>query len=300
MWYNVGMMTYVVTTRDAKGERVEEEFSAEDRADLFRQLAACGKRAISIREGTTGKRRAPRMPIAAPRKAHVIAAAAIVVVLAAAAILLLSRKGSEPKRGADGRKRAIPVAAAATNAAHKAEAERTSARTVDEAIQKVPALERPPIKVRELTPEEWDRLTNRTFKTGTEQLMSWVFATEVGDMPMPIPHISEEDRQNIVAILISKNEISENDSERTKECKNAVAAAKKEMIKYLKEGGDPDEFLQYYHQELKRAFEVRNEAINQIQEVWDEDPALGEEFLDKINEKFESEGIKAIRKEQFE
>ena len=174
------------------------------------------------------------------------------------------------------------------------------ARKVDEAVSRVPSLEKPPIKLRTLTPEEWDRLTNRTFRTGTEQLMSWVFSTEVGDMPMPIPPIGDEDRRNIVAILISRNEILESDSERTKECKAAVAAAKKEMMQYLKEGGDPDDFLQYYHQELRRAFEVRNDAISQIQEVWDEDPALGEAFLDRINEKLGSEGIKVINKEQFE
>lgn len=130
--------------------------------------------------------------------------------------------------------------------------------------------------------------------------MSWIFTTEVGDMPMPIPPISKEDRENIVAMLISKNEIKDTDSERVKDCKEQVQLAKKEMIKYLKEGGDPDDFLQYYYQELKSSFELRQDAIRLAEELYEEDPEAGSEYVDKINERFADQGIKPIRKEQFE
>ena len=135
---------------------------------------------------------------------------------------------------------------------------------------------------------------HQTFKTGMEQLMSWVFSTEVGEMPMPIPPIPEEDLNNIAAILTSKNEVDEKDSERAAECKALVDYAKKEMIKFIKDGGEPDDFLRYYHRELRKAFEMRNEAIDQVEALRAEDPELAIAFAKRINEKFEEEGIKRI------
>lgn len=173
-------------------------------------------------------------------------------------------------------------------------------KTVEEAVAQVEEAPKPVMKMRRLSPEEWDRLTNRTFKTGTEQLMSWVFSTTPGDMPMPIPNISEEDRQNLVSILISKNKIAEKDDEKTAFCKEQVDLAKKEMAKYIGDGGDPDDFLQYYFQELKLAFDKRNDAISTLQETGEEDPELAELMRVEINKKFEEQGIKAINKEAIQ
>ena len=297
------MVTYVVTTRDAKGAKHEEEILAENRADLFRQLEASGRRAVSVREGKLKKRRASGVSGGGrPTVLRGAVAGAFVVLLASAVFFFFSRKEMPTTdKGKATRKSSVAeVAPAVSRKTTEGNLPQTKARSIEAAMERLSTPEKTPIKLRALTPEEWDQLTNRTFKTGTEQLMSWVFSTEPGDMPMPIPRISDEDRKNIVGILISKNEIKDSDSERTIECKEAVAAAKREMMQYLKEGGDPDDFLQYYSQELKRAFEMRNEAVNQVQEVWDEDPELGKEFLDKINERFKEEGIKEIKKEQFE
>ena len=297
------MATYVVTTRDAKGSKVEEEISAEDRADLFRQLEASGRRAISVREGKLKKRRASGVSGGGrPTVLRGAVAGVLVVLLVSAVFFFLYRKDVPVTDKGNARRKSgvAEVTPAASRRTMAVDSQQPKARSMEAAMERLSKPEKPPIKLRTLTPEEWDQLTNRTFKTGTEQLMSWVFSTEPGDMPMPIPRISEEDRKNIVGILISKNEIKDSDSERTIECKEAVAAAKKEMMHYLREGGDPDDFLQYYSQELKRAFEVRSEAISQIQEVWDEDPELGKEFLDKINERLKEEGIKEIKREQFE
>jgi mevalonate kinase len=51
---------------------------------------------------------------------------------------------------------------------------------------------------------------------------------------------------------------------------------------------------------LKSAFELRNEAVSQISEVWEENPELAKQFLQKVNEKFTEEGIKLINQEEFE
>ena len=142
--------------------------------------------------------------------------------------------------------------------------------------------------------------TNRAFKTGVEQLMSWVFTTEVGDMPMPIPAIGDEDRKQLSTILLSKNEVKDGDSERTIFAKESVDYAKEEMRKFIEQGGDPDEFLQYYYSQLRHAFEFRNEAQQQYYDLQEEDPKLAEEFAQEVNKSFDEKGIKHILTEKDE
>jgi hypothetical protein len=296
------MADYVVTIRTKDGSLAERDYAANDRAELFQKLAADGVTAVRVSEGVAGKKpRKAAKKAGAPSKGCGLLAAAIVVLVAGIAAWFMWPE--ETKRDvAEAAERKVEMTPA-ERVSHERKKERKSSETpksVEEAMVNLRGREKPEIKLRKLSPEEWLRITNRVFKTGTEQLMSIVFSTEVGEMPMPIPPIGEEDRKNIVSILLSKNEVKDTDSERVKECKENVAYAKKEMIAYIKEGGDPDGFLQYYFQELKSAFELRNEAISQITEVWSENPELGRQFLEKVNEKFTNEGIKLINKEEFE
>ena len=290
------------------------EVEAESRAAFFAELKARGINAISISdgpikpEGWKRRRNASRSSgngqIKPPPVVKGICAGLFVVALVVGVCCWFfsrsSSTGNEkfeqvPMVG-EGEASLPPQTPSVT----KVKKEHVRPKTAEEALTILDDPVKPEIKKRELTPEEWDRLTNRVFQTGTEQLMSWIFTTEVGDMPMPIPPISKEDRENIVAMLISKNEIKDTDSERVKDCKEQVQLAKKEMIKYLKEGGDPDDFLQYYYQELKSSFELRQDAIRLAEELYEEDPEAGSEYVDKINERFADQGIKPIRKEQFE
>lgn len=174
-------------------------------------------------------------------------------------------------------------------------------KTVEEALANIAEKPKTEIKRREISPEEWNRLTNRVFKTGTEQLLSWVCQVTPGDMPMPIPHLDDEEKKNLVAILFSKNPVKEGDSERIANLKQDVDYAKKEMAKYIREGGDPDEFLQYYFKELKNAFEYRNEVLSQISELYEDgDRELARAFAKKANEILAEKGIRTVAREEFD
>lgn len=246
----------------------------------------------------------PVEPKKAPSRARgALAGVVVVAVLGVAAYFIFCSDGGRSVDDGAGRDRG-KIKEVKPAKVRSAESEVRSARkekpkTVEEIVASLDDKPKPTIKVRQLSPEEWDRLTNRTFKTGTEQLMSWVFSVQPGDMPIPIPSIGEEDRKNLAAILISKNPISEKDDERTAFCKEQVDFAKKEMAKYIGDGGDPDDFLQYYFQELKLAFDKRNDAISQLQETNEDDPELAEQLREEINKKFEEEGIKKIIKEEI-
>ena len=91
------MVEYVVTTRNAKGLREERAYTAENRSDLFKKLSADGIHAISVREGTLGKK--PRKAVkkaGAPSKGRGLLAAAIVVLGAGLAVWWMM-KGEEKK-----------------------------------------------------------------------------------------------------------------------------------------------------------------------------------------------------------
>ena len=154
--------------------------------------------------------------------------------------------------------------------------------------------------MRAITPDELARLTNRVFTSGVDQLMSCIFTTVPGDLPMPIPSISDDEKANIVGILLSRDEVSASDSEAVAFSKEQVALAKKEMMQYLKEGGDPDDFLQYYTQELKNAFRYRNDIRDQVEEIIESgDLGLARDFVSKMNEKLEAEGIRTFSPGEF-
>ena len=136
------------------------------------------------------------------------------------------------------------------------------------------------------------------FRNHSEQLLSWICETEPGTMPMPMPALGEEAREKIVFDLIEKNDPLPTDSEDTAALKGVLKEAKAEMLRHLKAGGDPDEFLQYYDDQLRRCFEYRQEALRQVAELGEEDRELARDFLKKLNERFDAEGIKLISTEE--
>ena len=294
------MKIWDVTVRGVDGKTEVITISAETRNDVFAELKKLGKNAIRIEESLGKKSRKAKKSVASVKGRGLVVAA--IIVLGAALVMWWIMQGEENKaeKKVGKQERVVNRNKVEKRVPIVVKKDEGVKSKIDVALANIGNLEKPKIKVRELSPEEWLRITNRVFKTGTEQLMSIVFSTEPGDMPMPIPPISDEDKQNIVSILISKNPINESDSEKIKFCKENVALAKKEMIEYLKEGGDPDDFLRYYFQELKSAFELRNAAVDQIRETWEGEPELGRQFLEKVNEKFANEGIKLINPEEFE
>lgn len=230
---------------------------------------------------------------------HSIVVSSIVLSLVGAAVVfLMSSKNDTPPE----RPFARPIETPNVDKIQSRKlAHRKPVKTVQDGLDNIGDFDRPEIvtsKVAcpafQLSSEDWNRLTNRVFKTGSEQLMSWVFTCELGMMPPPLPKLTKEERDTLPAVLISKNQINSEDNERVAAAKAIVDVAKREMMKFIKQGGDPDDFLRYYHEELNRAFEYRNLAIDQIAEVAETDGDLARELGQKINEKLASEGIKTI------
>ena len=292
---------WLVTYRGRDGKQLTMELEAADRSDLFRILEEKHISAIRI-EPATGKRKA-KIVKGSPSVAIKGALAAAIVIFGAFAVWFIISHDTDDKKESIGHKRSTiteTVAKPAKSIKVEYEKPEKTGDKLKDALAEVSAAEQA------LTIKAAPKITipsgytNRTFKTGVEQLMSWVFSVEVGDMPMPIPPIGEEDRAQLASILASKNEIKEGDSKMAAFCKEQVDFAKEEMREFIKQGGDPDEFLQYYFNQLRHAFEFRNEAQQQYYDLLEEDPELAEEFAKRVNKSFDEKGIKHIFTEQEE
>lgn len=137
--------------------------------------------------------------------------------------------------------------------------------------------------------------TNRVFKTGTEQVMSWIFTTELGAMPPPLPRIPIRDEAHMAEILMAKNPILEGDSEKAKEAKQMVELAKKELIKFIKEGGSVDEFFEYYRGELVQAHNEWKEAQKSVLQIVREEPDLAADYIREVNDRLSAKGIRSVK-----
>lgn len=135
----------------------------------------------------------------------------------------------------------------------------------------------------------------KPFRNGIEQVMSWMFTRELGDPPPPLPQISIRDEAHLVEILISPNNAVEGDSEKVKQAKQAVEAAKKELIKYIKEGGDIHSFLDYYHTQLTQASREYNTANIEVKKMARSEPEIAPEYFNRVNAKLAEKGIKSIK-----
>lgn len=172
----------------------------------------------------------------------------------------------------------------------------TKSKSVEEALQRVEEAQEP-LRIEPLPKPEGNGSSHppkRTFHTCTEQLLSWLCHVELGEPPIPPPPLPDGELANLASILISKNEVSDDDSPSVANAKRMVDAAKKEMMKFIKEGGNPDEFMQYVFREQCKAFETRNLAIEMYEEMSEDDPAMAKDFAKKVNERLTEQGIVPI------
>ena len=136
----------------------------------------------------------------------------------------------------------------------------------------------------------------RAFSSGTEQVMSWIFTTRLGDPPPPLPKLSIFDEVHMAEIILNDNPASKDDSEDIKDAKETVALAKQELIKYVTEGGDVEGFLTYYRDQLAEAHHEYNAARKKVYEAYRTgfDREVCDLYLQRINAELAEKGIKEV------
>lgn len=131
----------------------------------------------------------------------------------------------------------------------------------------------------------------------TEQVILQIFNRELGDAPMPLPAmLPQKDMDELVSILLDKHPESSGDSDSIKYDKETLRLAKKEMLKFVKEGGDPYDFLKSYHDQLTQAFNRRFETQNFVMDTIrnGEDPAVVNDLINRLNADLKRDGIREL------
>ena len=299
-------MTFKYTYRDAEGVAKSDWVEAQTRQECFAALAARGIRPISIAEG---KRPASQGAGMSRGLRYAILAGAVALVVALVAWLLLAPKES-PK--------VSPAQSPATPAVKEVPqrvnpprqvTEKPSAPQVEvhpepskKPTGKLPAPSNLSDEVRAIKAASLSNtvvaVTNarpeQVFKTATEQVMSFIFNAEVGDMPPPLPTLPRHEMERIEEILNTPNLVKEGDSEEVAARKQMLEQAKKELKDYMAQGGTPAEFLRFYHEQLKKYYNERLDAQKLVMTMIRDEPEVAGEFMKKVNQRLAERGIKAV------
>ena len=309
-------MTFTVTYRDARGALREEAVEAAGRAACFSQMKARGIVPVSVREGRAKRaggqdgRRAGARP-SSKRKLFTIHFYLLVAIAALAAIAWWCIGGREDTPLAKQEAPEAPRAAKAVKAAREAKVPK--APTNAPAAKPVEAKPAPPPKgapsPKDMTLEEREELllkkieerppdltptSNKVFRTALEMTIAGIFTCPLGKPPPPLPRIPVNEEVHLETILNAPNVVLETDSEKAAYAKKAVELAKKELKDYVAKGGDPQEFLSYYHGQLRQAQMEFNESRRQIMQSLKEDPELGAAMLKEVNKRLEAKGIMPV------
>ena len=310
-------MTFTVTYRGKDGALREERVEAASRAEC---VAECRKRGIApmgIREGCKS-----RQDGGSPSqrrltgKAAILAAVVLAVIVAGGVWWWFSaRSASEPYQAPAKPRVEKPKVEKPTKTA-RAEQRPSVATNATAAAQPQPKPEAGPKPFNPNEPppgllpnEPWRsgrkklhkvqyvaRNTNTVHRNSTEQALLDIFTCNVGDPPLPLTDLPKDDLTNMWNILTSPNPVTDKDAEEVKIAKETLEVAKKEMAKFVQEGGKPDEFLSYYHGVLEKAYRKRMLATEEIYKVLEEqnDPEIARAMLKRVNADLRKEGIRPL------
>ena len=314
-------MTFTVTYRGADGAVRTEAVEAASRVECFAQMKARGIVPMGVKEGNLVSRRerrgrrdggnggrAERVAVGSRVRRGRIASVILIalIVLAGGGIWWRMRSPrtetlpvpEEPKKPSALAKEVTPAAAPEPIAETNAAPVENPLKALRKEIAKLPLEERKRLAFEEMQNRKIPLApkTNRIFRTGIEASMARIFMTQLGDPPPPpfTTVVPLRDEAHLAEILIAHNPILETDTEAQKASKEMVALAKKEMMEFVKNGGNPEDFLKYYHGKLKEAFEFRRESMKSLIQVSRDDPSITAEYLDRLNKELADKGIKQI------
>lgn len=299
-------MLFDISYRNAKtGGKEVLQIEAPSKDGVWAELRARGITPVSITEAKRKATRPESTKGASSKNAKVALSAVVAIAVIVAAILILRQKPETEKPLVKEKRQpkvvrevkpSIPKEEKAAPVAESVEEDQEKAARVAMLKAMTPAermqylFEEAAKKPIDLTPS-----TNRLFKTGTEQVMSWIFTTELGAMPPPLPKIPIRDEAHMAEILMAKNPVLEGDSEKAKEAKQMVELAKKELVKFIKEGGSVNEFLEYYRGELVQAHNEWKECQKSVLQVVREDPDLAADYIAEVNNRLSQKGIRPVK-----
>lgn len=285
-------MKWEITYRGTDGALRAAIVEASDRKELFKELSRKGISAVKVREYCGESRNAKRWKLA-----RILQWVGIAVLISVCIVLLVSflvqPKGTEQRETSPKKEQANKASPPAKQPSQIQKTEDAPPSVVEKPLTE---RERRIAEIKQKIKDNPQRMpdTNSVFRTSLEQTLALMFTTELGKPPFPFPPLSAKDKKRITEILISDNPVAENDSDIVAFQKETVDQVKKEMRKFIKEGGDPQKFIDYYQNELRVAAQERSLAVTESRKIMKESPELYKEFVETVNTRFAEKGIKPI------
>lgn len=224
---------------------------------------------------------------------------AVAVVVGVVCIFAFSGKSEKPVEKGDKERGRIKevTPAAAPKAEEPVDPQEDAKRKRREMLKKMTPDQRADFLLAELKKKPIDLTprTNQAFRTGTEQVMSWIFTSKLGDMPPPLPRLPVRDMLHMAEILIADNPELPTDSDKVKDAKQIVQEAKRELREYLKQGGEIEDFFSYYHNQLTQAHNEWRESNKAVIDACRNDPGIAQDFCKEVNKRLAEKGIKPVK-----
>ena len=288
-------MKWEITHRGNDGALRTSILDAADRTELFKALSSKGISAVKVKESRGESRCVKPLKFSGITRWACVALVLSVCIVAFFVRFLLPPKETEEKVPSAKKEQAHAAVLPAKQPKHiqNTDDEMLSVGTGEKPLTEH---ERKIAEIKKKIKDNPQRMpdTNSVFKTSLEQTLALMFTTELGKPPFPFPPLSAKDRERITEILISDNPVTEYDSDMVVFQKETVEQVKKEMRKFIKEGGDPQKFIDYYQNELRVAAQERSLALTESRKIMKESPELYKEFVETVNARFAEKGIKQI------
>lgn len=292
------MKNFNYTARDHSGATQRGSVKALDRNAALKELAAQGLVPLSVTEGAAQPGNRSIKPIYA-----IMTGLAALIIIGVAVMVLFQgsstpkasgKKGTSTKATSAGQqqrnKKPVPVKAAAVaetntviSSAHAANA--LTSNVTSNPIEGAGGI---PVAETNIPPR-------KMFSTGVEQVINMIANTRPGSPAPPLPRLHV--KENVMDILNRDIVLYEEDNDLTAEKKANVARAKQLMKEYIAQGGKPEEFLAYFHNELKKSHTEWREAQVQAVSLFksgDQEAAM--KYFEETNRKFTDKGMKPIMK----
>ena len=133
----------------------------------------------------------------------------------------------------------------------------------------------------------------RYFSSGTEQIISGFANTKPGNPPPPLLNLPMG--ENVMEILKRDIVVYNEDNDHAVEIKENTARMKQALRDYIKEGGTPETFLAYYHNELAKDYNEWKSAQQHIVRLLQDGDMIGaDSYAIEQNTKFKDRGIKSV------
>ena len=302
------MADYIVTTRNKNGSLEERVYTANDRAELFKKLAADGVSAIRVREGAIGKKpKRKNAGSSASSKGRGLIVATLLVLVGGVAAWWMMKGGEKKVTETKVEKKETKIAPA------NPEKVKSSSPAVKEAKSNDPK-ELPPQKVGE-TRNGFIKLpsgrlhkvkgvfTNRTasvkgpyaiFKNRCDNEIAGLLYAKPGSVVGPMPKYSGRFTQRFLDSLKTPIVVTSEDSPEDAELKKAVIEAKKELKAAYDRGEDIEQIMLDSRKELHKLALYKRDIQQEIAKFRREGNASDqelEEFVQMANTMLEAKGI---------